>query len=77
MQNTLVHIMSPISCSVAMCYPDSVSFIEFLMNFCTCDDILDTIRITNKKLLHFKLSKSGQIIRVDKTSSPRAGHICT
>ena len=27
------------------------------------DDILDTIQITDKKLLHDKLSKSGQILR--------------
>ena len=39
------------------------------------DDILDTIQITEKKLLHFKLSKSGQILRVDKTSFPRPRHI--
>ena len=37
---------------------------------------LDTIWITDKKLLHFKLSKSGQILCVDKTSFPRPGHIC-
>ena len=36
------------------------------------DDILDTIiRITDKKLLHFKLSNSGQILCVDRTGSPR------
>ena len=34
------------------------------------DDILDTIRITDKKLLHFKLSKLGQILCVDKTGFP-------
>ena len=74
-QNTLVYIMMYIFCSVAMCYPNSVSFIEFLMDFCTYDDILDTIPITDKKLLHFKPSKSGQILRVDKTCFPRPGHI--
>ena len=56
-----------------MCYPTSVSSIEFLMDFCTHDDILDTIWSTDKKLLHFKLSKSGQILRVDKTGFPRPG----
>ena len=40
------------------------------MDICTYDDILDTIWITDKKLLHFKLSKSGQILRVDKTGFP-------
>ena len=39
------------------------------------DDILDTIQLTDKKLLHFKLSKSGQILRVDKTCFPRPSHI--
>ena len=58
-----------------MCYPISVSFIEFLMEFCIYDDILDTIWITDKKLLHFKLSKLGKILHVDKTSFPRPSHI--
>ena len=58
-----------------MCYPKSVNFIEFLMDFCIYDDILDTIQVTGKKLLHVKLSKSGQILRADKTCFPRPGHI--
>ena len=58
-----------------MCYPESVNFIEFLMDFCIYDDILDMIQITDKKSLHFKLSKSGQILRVDKTCFLRPGHI--
>ena len=45
------------------------------MDFCICDDILDMIQITDKKLLLFKLSKSGQILRVDKTCFPRPGNI--
>ena len=57
-----------------MCYTNSVNFIEFLMDFCIHDNILNMIHITNKKLLHFKLSKSGQILRVDKTCFPRPGH---
>ena len=44
------------------------------MDLCTYDDILDAIQITNKTLLHFKLSKSGQILRVDKTCFPRPSH---
>ena len=59
-----------------MCYPQSVNFMEFLMNIYIHDDILDTIQIIDKKLLHFKLSKSGQIIRVDKTYFPKPGHNC-
>ena len=57
-----------------MSYPESINFIEFLMDFCIYDDILRTIQVTDKKLLHFKLSKSGQILRVDKTCFPRPGH---
>ena len=37
------------------------------MDVCIYDDILDTIQNTDKKLLHFKLSKSGHILHVDKT----------
>ena len=59
-----------------MCYPKSISFIEFLMDLCMYDDILDAIWITGKKLLHFKLSKSCQILHVlDKTCFPRPNHI--
>ena len=58
-----------------ICYPESVSFIELLMDLCIYDDILDAIRIADKKLLHFKFSKSGQILHVDKTCFPRPGHI--
>ena len=58
-----------------ICYPKSVRFTELLMDLCIYNDILDAIRIADKKLLHFKLSKSGQILHVDKTSFPRPGHI--
>ena len=44
-----------------MCYSKSVNIIAFLMDFCTYDDICDMVHITDKKLLHFKLSKSDQI----------------
>ena len=59
-------------------YPKSVNFIEFHMDFCIYDDILDAIHVTDKMLLHFKLSllKSGQILRIDKTCFSRPGHIC-
>ena len=56
-------------------YPESVSFIEFLMDLCTYDEILNVIQITDKKLLQFKVSNSGQILHVDKTCFPRPGHI--
>ena len=36
--------------------------------------MLDMIQITDKKLLHFKLSKSGQILCVEKTCFPRPSH---
>ena len=58
-----------------MCYPKSVNLIEFFTEFCIYDDIIDMIQITYKTLLHFKLSKSGQILHVDKTYFPRPGHI--
>ena len=57
-----------------LCYPKSVSLIKFLMGFCIYDDILDTILITDKMLVHFKLSRSGQILNVDKTGFPRPSH---
>ena len=58
-----------------MRYPQSVTFIAFLMDFYIYDDILDMIQITDKKLLHFKLSKSGQFLHVNKTCFPRPSHI--
>ena len=44
------------------------------MDLCIYDDILDALWITDIKLLQFKLSKSGQILHVDKTCFPRPGH---
>ena len=58
-----------------MCYAKSVGFVGFLIDSCKYDDILHTIWITDTKLLHFRLSKLGQILRVDKTGFPRLGHI--
>ena len=49
--------------------------IKWALHHCLYDDILDTIWITNKKLLHFKLSKSGQILRIDKTGFSKPIHI--
>ena len=55
-----------------MRYTESVNFIEFLMDFYIYGDSLDTIWITDKQLLYFKLSRSSQILCLDKTgfSSP-------
>ena len=59
-----------------MCYSQSVSFIEFFLDFFTYDDVLDTIRITDKNLLHFKLSQLlGKVLYVDKASFSRPSHI--
>ena len=38
--------------------------------------ILDASWITDKKLLHFKLSKLGQTLQVDKTCFPTPSHVC-
>ena len=43
------------------------SFIGLLIDFCICGANLDTIRITDKKLLRFTLSKLGQVLHIDKT----------
>ena len=59
--------MAPISCFVRARYTKSVSFIEFLMNFCIYGDNLGTILITDKKLF-VKLPKLGQILHEDKTA---------
>ena len=40
------------------------------MDFCIYDDILDIIWIIVEKLLHFKLSISGQILHVHKIGFP-------
>ena len=57
-----------------MRYPKSVTFTEFLMDVCIYLDILKMIQVTDEKSLHFKLSKSGQILRVDNTCFPRPDH---
>ena len=58
-----------------MCYPKFVNCIEFLMNFYIYVDVIDAIHATDKKLFHFKLSKLGQILHVNKTCFPRPSHI--
>ena len=56
-----------------MCYAKSVNFIEFLMDFGISDDILVTVLIMDKKLLHFKLSQLSQILCVN-TGFSQARH---
>ena len=45
-----------------MCYAKFVNFIEVFMDFGIPDNIVDTILITDKKLLHFKFSRLDQIL---------------
>ena len=58
-------------------YPRSICFIEIFMYFCIHDDILHRIWITDKRLLHFRFTKSDQILCVDKIGFSRPGHIIT
>ena len=72
--NTLVYSMACIFCSSCACYPKVLLNSSWISAY-VYDDILDTIQVTDKKLLHFKFSKSGQILSVDKTCFSRPGHI--
>ena len=70
-QNTFVCIMTPISCSVC-----AIQNLFVLFN--SSQNIWWHFRYNNNYksyTLHFKLSKSGQIIHADKTGFPRPGHI--
>ena len=62
--------MAPITCSVCAIQSLLVIFNSSWISAYTYDNIIDTVWIMDKKLLHFKLLKSGQILRVDKTSFP-------
>ena len=42
-----------------MWYSNSISFIEFVVDFCTYDDILDTIQITDK--IYYILNSQNQV----------------
>ena len=70
-QSTLVCIMAHISCSVCANHNHLV-----LLN----SSWISTYKMTtwntirDKRLLHFKVSKSSQILRVDKTCFPKPGH---
>ena len=45
------------------------------MDFCIYDDILDTTLIADEKFSYFKISKSSQILHVDKTGYPSPGQV--
>ena len=64
--------MAPISCSVCAMQHLLVLLNSSWISAYVYDDILDIIQITDKKLLHFKLSKLGQMLCVDKTGFPGA-----
>ena len=72
---TLVHIMTPISCSVCAIQTLLVLLNSLWISTYMYDDSLDKIQITDNMLSCFKLSKSGHILRADKTDFPRSGHI--
>ena len=76
-QNTLVHITVCTYLLLYMCYP--CTNLLFLLNslwifYIGMMTFWIQYQLQIKKLLHFKLLKSGQIICVDKTSFPRPGH---
>ena len=58
-----------------VCYPHSVSFIEFLRMLCIYDELCVKILFCHDEILHFKDRNLGQILRVDKTCFLRPGHI--
>ena len=70
-QNTLVRILAPVLYVLAS-YPKSVSFVEFLINFCTYDDILDTIWITGKSYCILNSQTQFKFV----TGPAKTGHIC-
>ena len=58
-----------------VCYPNSVSFIEFFRILCIYDELCLKILFCSDEILHFKDRNLGQILRVDKTCFLRPGHI--
>ena len=67
--------MAPITCSVCAIQSLLVIVNSSWISAYTYNNIVDTVWIIDKKLLHFKLLKSGQILRVDKTSFSSPNHI--
>ena len=68
-QSTPVHIMVTISCSVR-----TIQNLKDLLNCSVYVIKFVSILSKHKKLLHFKLSKLGQILQVDKTGVLRPSH---
>ena len=58
-----------------VCYPHSVSFIEFLRILCIYGELCVKILFCHDEILHFKDRNLGQILHVDKTCFLRPGHI--
>ena len=58
-----------------VCYPNSVSFIEFLRILCMYDEICVKMLCSQDEIWHFKDRNLGQILHVDKTCFLRPGHI--
>ena len=52
-----------------------ISCIEFVMEHCTVQLKFVITLMKDKKLFHLKISKLGQILRVDKTGLLRPGYI--
>ena len=48
-ENTLVYLYYGMYLLFCLCYSKAVSFIEFLIDICNYDDILDKIWITDKR----------------------------
>ena len=57
-----------------MCYLQSVSFIEFPIDFWIHDKTCVIMQNAIEKLLQFQHSKLGQILHVNKTCFLRPGH---
>ena len=77
MQKILVHIMVHILCSGCAICNLYVLLNSLLTSACTYDKACAIIQntSTNNKLLQFKHSKLGQILRVDRTGFLRPSHI--
>ena len=67
--------MMAVSCDLYMYACSMYVYTCVVMDFCIYYDILDTIMITDKMLLHFKHSKLSQILHVDKTGFLSPGDI--
>ena len=59
-----------------VCYPISVSCIEFLRILCIYDEVCVKMVCCQVEILHLKDWNLSQILRVDKTCFLRPSHIC-